>query len=107
MFQKEGWVGRNEFVCLWEGCSRNQKPFKAQYQITTHIRSHTGERPHSCKVSTAVSTELTPLSYLRHFIFCREKRYRVVESSLWGLAQNASSPFGLRFLFFPRADAYS
>ena len=50
MFQKEGWVGRNEFVCMWEGCSRNKKPFKAQYQITTHIRSHTGERPHSCKV---------------------------------------------------------
>ncbi|KAL5255772.1 hypothetical protein ACHWQZ_G011111 [Mnemiopsis leidyi] len=46
--QKEGWVGRNEFVCLWEGCSRKMKPFKAQYQITTHIRSHTGERPHSC-----------------------------------------------------------
>ena len=65
MFQKEGWVGRNEFVCLWEGCSRKMKPFKAQYQITTHIRSHTGERPHSCTVRPLASlTSRDPYFFL-------------------------------------------
>src|SRR4029434_2479960 len=43
---------KKEFVCRWEECSREQKPFKAQYMLVVHMRRHTGEKPHRCPVST-------------------------------------------------------
>ncbi|XP_068936174.1 zinc finger protein GLI1 isoform X1 [Petaurus breviceps papuanus] len=39
---------RKEFVCHWGGCSREQRPFKAQYMLVVHMRRHTGEKPHKC-----------------------------------------------------------
>ncbi|MGH0169970.1 UNVERIFIED_CONTAM: hypothetical protein FKN15_058183 [Acipenser sinensis] len=39
---------KKEFVCRWEECSREQKPFKAQYMLVVHVRRHTGEKPHKC-----------------------------------------------------------
>ncbi|KAM6894082.1 LOW QUALITY PROTEIN: zinc finger protein GLI2-like [Xenentodon cancila] len=39
---------RKEFVCRWQNCSRDQKPFKAQYMLVVHMRRHTGEKPHKC-----------------------------------------------------------
>ncbi|CAG05504.1 unnamed protein product, partial [Tetraodon nigroviridis] len=39
---------KKEFVCRWEDCSREQKPFKAQYMLVVHMRRHTGEKPHKC-----------------------------------------------------------
>ncbi|XDV47195.1 hypothetical protein PO909_016895 [Leuciscus waleckii] len=39
---------KKEFVCRWEECSREQKPFKAQYMLVVHMRRHTGEKPHKC-----------------------------------------------------------
>lgn len=41
---------KKEFVCRWEECSREQKPFKAQYMLVVHMRRHTGEKPHKCTV---------------------------------------------------------
>lgn len=41
---------KKEFVCRWEDCSREQKPFKAQYMLVVHMRRHTGEKPHKCTV---------------------------------------------------------
>ena len=38
------------FVCQWKGCSREEKPFKAQYMLVVHMRRHTGEKPHHCTV---------------------------------------------------------
>uniref|UniRef100_A0A8C9XT65 GLI family zinc finger 3 n=1 Tax=Sander lucioperca TaxID=283035 RepID=A0A8C9XT65_SANLU len=35
---------KKEFVCRWEECSREQKPFKAQYMLVVHMRRHTGEK---------------------------------------------------------------
>ncbi|XP_068165915.1 zinc finger protein GLI2-like [Antennarius striatus] len=39
---------KKEFVCRWVDCSRDQKPFKAQYMLVVHMRRHTGEKPHKC-----------------------------------------------------------
>lgn len=44
---------KKEFVCRWEECSREQKPFKAQYMLVVHMRRHTGEKPHKCTVRDA------------------------------------------------------
>ncbi|KAM9249198.1 zinc finger protein GLI2 [Dugong dugon] len=39
---------KKEFVCRWRACTREQKPFKAQYMLVVHMRRHTGEKPHKC-----------------------------------------------------------
>lgn len=41
---------KKAFVCRWAGCSRMEKPFKAQYMLVVHMRRHTGEKPHKCTV---------------------------------------------------------
>lgn len=48
-------ANKKSFVCRWEDCSREEKPFKAQYMLVVHIRQHTGEKPHKCTVSTNYS----------------------------------------------------
>lgn len=55
-------ANKKSFVCRWEDCSREEKPFKAQYMLVVHIRQHTGEKPHKCTVSTNYS-------HLHFFIF--------------------------------------
>lgn len=44
-------ANKKSFVCRWEDCSREEKPFKAQYMLVVHMRRHTGEKPHKCTVS--------------------------------------------------------
>ena len=39
---------KKAFVCQWKDCSREEKPFKAQYMLVVHMRRHTGEKPHRC-----------------------------------------------------------
>ena len=43
-------VNKKSFVCRWNECSRDEKPFKAQYMLVVHMRRHTGEKPHKCTV---------------------------------------------------------
>lgn len=38
----------SEYCCLWQGCPRNGKGFNARYKMLIHMRTHTGERPHTC-----------------------------------------------------------
>lgn len=44
-------TNKKSFICKWEDCSREEKPFKAQYMLVVHMRRHTGEKPHKCTVS--------------------------------------------------------
>lgn len=44
-------INKKSFVCRWKDCSREEKPFKAQYMLVVHMRRHTGEKPHKCRVS--------------------------------------------------------
>lgn len=39
---------KKSFVCRWRECTREEKPFKAQYMLVVHMRRHTGEKPHKC-----------------------------------------------------------
>ncbi|XP_064595103.1 zinc finger protein GLI3-like isoform X2 [Liolophura sinensis] len=41
-------ANKKSFVCRWSECSREEKPFKAQYMLVVHMRRHTGEKPHKC-----------------------------------------------------------
>jgi len=53
---------KKEFVCRWQDCTREQKPFKAQYMLVVHMRRHTGEKPHKCTVSWQGRAELLSLA---------------------------------------------
>ena len=44
-------ANKKSFICQWKDCSRQEKPFKAQYMLVVHMRRHTGEKPHRCTVS--------------------------------------------------------
>ncbi|OQR72116.1 transcription factor [Tropilaelaps mercedesae] len=39
---------KKAYVCRWQDCSREEKPFKAQYMLVVHMRRHTGEKPNKC-----------------------------------------------------------
>jgi len=41
-------MNKKSFICRWKDCSREEKPFKAQYMLVVHMRRHTGEKPHKC-----------------------------------------------------------
>ena len=56
---------RKDFTCYWDGCSREKKPFKAQYMLVVHMRRHTGEKPHKCTVSQNIQRNVLQLSYFQ------------------------------------------
>lgn len=61
---------KKEFVCHWQECSREQRPFKAQYMLVVHMRRHTGEKPHKCTVSTFLSLSVSGLVCFIPFFTC-------------------------------------
>lgn len=58
-------ANKKSFICRWDDCSREEKPFKAQYMLVVHMRRHTGEKPHKCTVSLTILN----IYLIKHFIF--------------------------------------
>ncbi|CAJ0905745.1 14403_t:CDS:10 [Entrophospora sp. SA101] len=43
--------GKSTYLCDWEGCTRNLRPFTKRHKMCNHLRTHTGERPYACNVN--------------------------------------------------------
>ena len=41
---------KQQYTCQWKDCSREGKSFDARYKMVIHLRTHTGEKPHTCPV---------------------------------------------------------
>ncbi|KAI8815867.1 uncharacterized protein EV422DRAFT_547890 [Fimicolochytrium jonesii] len=42
--------GQSEYICLWENCDRDRKPFTQRQKVMRHIQTHTGDKPYQCTV---------------------------------------------------------
>lgn len=62
-------MNKKSFVCRWKDCSREEKPFKAQYMLVVHMRRHTGEKPHKCTFEGKSRNAIAAIfEYFHHFL---------------------------------------
>lgn len=79
-------------MCRWEECSREQKPFKAQYMLVVHMRRHTGEKPHKCTVRMLVFAQnnKTKTTVLLALFICRRHYDGIACVGSWSLLSASS-----------------
>lgn len=99
---------KKEFVCRWEECSREQKPFKAQYMLVVHMRRHTGEKPHKCTVRTRSTCNWWTGAGLTHCLTelppCRQNKNRKTFSQKHQIL--SSMLFFIWTISFPFSDLH-
>jgi len=58
--------GKSSYVCQWAGCDRTERPFSKRHKVSTHIRTHTGERPFECPATDCGKRFARPDSLATH-----------------------------------------
>jgi len=58
--------GKSSYVCLWAGCDRQDRPFSKRHKVSTHLRTHTGERPFECPATDCHKKFARPDSLATH-----------------------------------------
>lgn len=55
-----------EYVCRWNGCSRNGVPQHSRFSLLSHIRTHTGEKPFYCILPECLKSFTRSDALLKH-----------------------------------------
>lgn len=42
--------GKSSYICNWEGCTREHKPFTQRQKIIRHLNTHTKHKPFECNI---------------------------------------------------------
>ncbi|CAI2356307.1 unnamed protein product [Caenorhabditis sp. 36 PRJEB53466] len=79
----------SKFVCLWKGCDREFKMFKAKYKLVNHMRVHTGERPFECETCHKVFARSENLKIHKR-IHSGEKPFKCLHPGCTKLFANSS-----------------
>ncbi|KAG8742080.1 hypothetical protein FRC12_015446 [Ceratobasidium sp. 428] len=84
-------------------CKMCGKKFQRPCQLTTHIRSHTGEQPHACPVCSRRFSVLSNCQ--RHVKLCQKRSAKVVSPGDDDLnADSTGGPSGASSSFIPYPD---
>ncbi|ANB11897.1 Zap1p [Sugiyamaella lignohabitans] len=48
---------KTEYVCSWQGCDRNHRPFQQRQKMVRHLQVHTNHRPYKCHICNSTFGE--------------------------------------------------
>ncbi|XP_028967565.1 transcriptional activator cubitus interruptus [Galendromus occidentalis] len=82
---------KKTYVCRWQDCQREEKPFKASYMLVVHMRRHTSEKPNKCTFEGCTKAYSRLENLKTHFRSHTGEKPYVCEHKLCGKAfSNAS-----------------